>query len=725
MLEDFLKDIYEKALTLQLMKEASFYSNIRHPENRRNDWNEATFYLDKIMDDLKATDPRKCVELYESAKKAQSRYVDRREFASVIDTEVIPKISDYLKKYIGIEVTEGKWTLESSMTGFLTLKKKDGCYLHSPSDPMWENFLYAYSIYKPGVRRYNILGDGLGYLAYCLWRLSEGEADIYVYETDSEIASYSDLYGVTSFIDEDKIHIITGDDKDIVIEQYLEKIDDSKVVRTIHSWDYDGYDGEYLGLIRTMQTNEVTSRVFETKWRSNYSWNISYEHSPISEFDTSVLKDEWVIVAAGPSLNDNVEFIKSSVGKRTICAVNSSFKWFYLNDVKPNLCVACDPSDELKTHIEGYENFSEDVPLIADYVASQKYVEIYKGPRYYVVSSAAFDIVDEQKKPSGLWNFGGTVTSMALETAYKLGAKKIYLVGADLSYPDGLSFADGVGHEVFKWNRNEENVVSVEDRIIPTSYIFTEYKDRIEKQIAERPDVEVINKSYHGAYLKGTYCGGWWEDIPDGSNFDKYSDYFEKLKKDSYILGWNEKYFIFWQLINKIQNNGIVINDEERQIIDQAYGVIYEAFKKELNWDNSVIERAKTTQTYIFTIEYMDEKECEARNVLKNARSELKNHRNVLIVNTAEKNGGVTVPIRNSVYRRYNKDLEDSEKVFYEKEAYPFFQFAQGMPDLKHYNMFLDSIAKSCPNKLIIMNRYSLLADICSELLGSQIEKKY
>ncbi len=725
MLEDFLKDIYDKALTLQLMKEASFYSNIRHPDNRRNYWNEAALYLDKILDDLKATNPKKCVELYESSKKAQSKYIDRREFAAVIDSEVVPQVHEYLKKYIGIEVTEGKWTIKSSATGFLTIRNKNGLYLHSSYDPMWESFLYAYSIYKPGIRMYKILGGGLGYLGYCLWRLSEGEADIYIYETDEEIASYSDLYGVTSLIDENRIHIITGDDKDIIIEQYLERLGDSEIVRTIHCFDYDGYNGEYNNLVRTLQTNEITSRVFETKWHSNYSWNVSYEHKSISEFDTTALKDDWVIVASGPSLNDNEDFIRESVGKRTICAVNSSLKWFYLHNIKPDLCVVCDPSDELKEHIEGFEDFSIDVPIVADCIASQKYLEIYKGPRYYVVSCAGYDIADSNNKPAQLWTFGGTVTSMAFEAANKLGAKKIYMIGADLGYPDGKGFATGVSHEAFKWNRNEETVVSVEDTIIQTSYIFNEYRDRIERQIAERPDIEVVNKSLHGAYLKGTYCGKWWENIPETGALSQYIDYFGELKKDSLILGWNEKYYIFWQLIKRLEDNETIIDYKTNKIIEESYKTIYELFKRDVDLGALSLEGAKSAQTYVFSAEYMDEKEPNTRNVLNVAKSEVKKKRNVLIVNTAEQMGGTAVPIHSYAEKRYNDKLENLERVIYENKSYPFFQFPKGMPDIKHFNMFLNSVAKSYPDKIIIMNKYSLLADACSELFGVETERKY
>ena len=198
MLEDFLQDIYDKALTLELLKETSFYSNLRHVFNRRDLWNEAAEHLEKILYDIKDSDYKNASELMQSAEKVQKSYKQRHVFTSLVDTEVIPKVAEYLTRFSTINATEGGWTLESSQTGFLTLKNSSGEYVHNPYDPMWESFLYAYSIFDPTAKRYCVLGGGLGYLAYHLWRLSEGEADIYVYEVDETIGVFSDPYSVYS-----------------------------------------------------------------------------------------------------------------------------------------------------------------------------------------------------------------------------------------------------------------------------------------------------------------------------------------------------------------------------------------------------------------------------------------------------------------------------------------------------------------------------------------------
>lgn len=711
MLEDFLCDIYEDALTLEMIKEASFYSSIRHVSIRGSYWNDASKNLEKIIYKFKEYDLEKSVELMQGSLKAQEKYDDWHTFSAAIDTEVVPKLTEYLKHFTGINVTEGDWTLESSSTGFLTLKDKYGNYLHSPSDPMWESFLYAYSIYKSDAKRYYILGGGLGYLAYQLWRMSDGEAEIYVLEIDKKVAEYADLYGVTSLIDPEKYHVITGDDPDLILERYADDDPDIKTVRTIYYWNLAVYTGVYSDIFKVLYSMEVSERAFEKRYRKNYNHNMLLEHKYYEDLNSEFNKDEWLVVGAGPSLNDNVDFIKESVGKRTICCINASFKWFYVNGIKPDICTACDPNDSLVPHIKGYEEFSENVPLIADVLANHRYMELYRGSKYYIFSGGAALVIGKNKVIGDIWSFGGTVTSMALEVALKMGAKKVYLIGADLAYPGGVTYANGVGHDVGKWTRNEETVVSVDDKIIPTSVVFREYKYMIENQIAEYPGVEVVNRSLHGAYLKGAYIGQWWENLDDRISVSL----FEKLKPESNILGWGEKYFIFKQLLERMSSDERNDNNNA-QIINDTYKVIYNAFKDELKWNMRSEGKINSGQTYIFTDEFSDEKDPDTRKVLDAAKKEVRNKKNVLIVNSAEKLGGKSVPMHDRIKACYNADLLTADRVDYGNMAFSYFQFSDNMPDIKTSMVFLDSLSKSKPGKMIKTCKYSILADLCSEL---------
>ena len=722
-MEDFIQDIYEKGLALDLLKKVSFYSNMRHVFNRRDYWNDATNYLEKIIYDLRDLDLQKATEILGICERIQKSFNNRHQYVGLIDMELIPKIMDYMKRFTGINVTDDGWTLLSSQTGFLTLKDETGGYVHSISDPMWEAFLYAYSIFDPATKRYNILGGGLGYLAYQLWKMSDEKADIYVYEVDESIATYAEMYGVISWIDNEKIHYITGGDTDIIIEEYLD-IPEIKTIKTIYNWNPAKYHGEYEKTINILFTDELTEKVFENKWLNNISLNKGLEHREFSEIEKKSFCDEWLVVGAGPSLSENEEFIRESIGKRTICTVNSALKWFHNHGIKPDLCTASDPQDDLITHIKGYEDVTIDVPLISDLVANSGFVELYKGPKYYIYSKIAADLSRDDIPRTKVWSYGGTVASLALEVAQRFMAKKIYLIGTDLSYPGGVSHAAGVGHEVKKiLGRPEEMVISIDDIIVPTSHIFEEYRQVIEGQIADYPSIEVVNRSFHGAYIKGSYCGQWWENIPDSEEFSDYREAFENILKDSYILGWNEKYYVFHQLLHRMKLHNVVIDEEGKDAVEKAYESIYKAFKEELKWEKPIGENVNKSHTYIITDDFQGVADHASKRVLELAESEARKKNNVLIVNTAERLGGEKVAIHEATESGYNTEMEKSDRVIWKNYTFSYFQFPKGMPKLNYYSAFFDSIAPKKPGKLIFAGEYSLFADYCSEALKIPLEK--
>ena len=717
MIVDFLKDIYEKALAVELLKETSYYSNLICSETRRDLWNEASIYLDNILNDLRNSDVNRYQNLMKSLIKARDSFKDSLEFGSIIDVEIIPQILDYMQAYTGIEISEGDWTLKSSFTGCLTLRDRNNMFVHSPSDPLWESFLYARNLYDPEIRRYNILSAGLGYLAYQLWRISGGEADIYIYELDKDVSEYSDLYGMVSFIDQEKLHYVYDDDKDRVIEQFLQGVEVDKK-STIYYWDKMMYSGKYSDYVKALRSSEVTNRVYRDVQLRNYSWNKSFDHFLISDLDKSLYKKEWIIAASGPSLNSNEDFIAQSIGNKIICAVNSSLKWFSLHSIKPDFCTVCDPTDELVNHIEGLEQFSESIPLIAYETANYKYIRKYKGPKYYVVSN----VKPEEQKQVDRWDFGGTVTSFALAAAYKFGATKIYLVGADLSYPDGDMYADGVGHEAEKWLKQEEMTLSVEDTVIPTSNIFSEYKVKIESQIAAKPEIEVVNKSHNGAYIKGTYCGQWWENLPVGNAIREYIDIFGNLTKSSFILGWEEKYYILWQLLHRMEEKRVEANNELNDAIYKAYRSIYDSFKEKLTDSFQLNGKVNKSQTYIIVNEYWDG-DSESQRLLEIAKNEYDKKQSVLIVNTTEKLSGNKIPIHGVFEKKYNSAMEKSDKIYYKNRVFSYFQFSEGMPNIAYYSVFMDSIAQNTPGKIIALSKYSILTDLCRDLLNMDVQQ--
>ena len=711
-------------MTIELVKEVKLSNDLRSTRQTFETWNRLLGYIEYIRNDLAKSDPDMLYDLIACMQATKNLMNNKPVFSASLETGIIPRLIRYMNNYTGIDVTEGKWTLESSQTGFLTIHDDKGMYLHSPSDPMWEAYVLARDVYDPDIKGYRILGVGLGYLPYQIWRLSEGAAEIFIYETDKELLNYADSYGVLSYIDEDNLHIIHKDDPEDVYYEFFESMKDVdyECKRYVYCSKYEDYDGEYNETISEFVLNESVTREFARKWDMNYARNENLPHKNIGEFDKELHSKEWVIVAAGPSVDENEDFIRESVGKRVICTVNTSIRWFFKKGLKPDICVACDPFDQMYEHIAGMQSVTEDVPLIADAVTNWRFMQEYLGDKYYVLSASSIANKDRngENMKYEYMNFGGTVTDMAVCVAIRLGASKVYMVGADLAYPGGRNYSDNMSHKVESGINSGVTCVSVDGEDVQTSGTFNYFKNCIESHILANKEVRFENRSKHGAYIKGAFCGQWWEDNSSLKSAEDYSKYLEKLLGESKILGWKEKYYIFWQVMRKMIAEDVEMTENLRDMISENYRRIYEAFKQELDWTPTPGIANDPGQTFVFASAFYNGKDTMSRRTLRCAKKQTMAGRNTLIVNTAEYLGGSEMPLEDHEESQYDSELEKTEVVFYENKPYSYYQFPNCMPDLDFIREFLEFADVHRPGHMVKLNEYSLLADFCSEFIPTE-----
>ena len=136
-------------------------------------------------------------------------------------------------------------------------------------------------------------------------------------------------------------------------------------------------------------------------------------------------------------MDDNLDFLKENQGKKTVIAVGTVFRKLLECGITPDLVAVLDPQERTYQQMEGLEG--EKVPMLVAVTAYWKFAANYQGDKYLVPLVG----VHEEKEKEEPWVIGGTVTHLAIEAAVRFGAKKIYLVGVDLAYPNGLSHAEG------------------------------------------------------------------------------------------------------------------------------------------------------------------------------------------------------------------------------------------------------------------------------------------
>ncbi len=504
-MEDFIEELYKVSFIISDLKEFVFLINSGCFSKARNLYNRAMSELEQWLELLAKSNYSAAANIQRIALEIKEGYENYFLTTGLIVGKLIPELYLCVKNNNTIDVYDGKYTLISSDTGFLTVKDDTfGVYLHDTHDPMYEAYLVIKSIYNPETEAFFILGCGLGYEAYQVFIQSEGAVKIHLYEEDSALINYAILYGVLSLIPNESIEIFCNSDKDELAKRFISDFNsENSVGLYILPSKKQIFEKSCGGEINRIITNNEFSRESTEQCIINFWKNKKLDSISFSEIQDSYHQAEWIIISAGPSLDECITFLKQSVGTRGLIAVNTVLRRLLSESVFPDIIAAADSSNQLSKHIEGIEESTTNIPLIADWSLNWKYTEAYKGKKCFVKTTASNDITRNFLPEESVWDISGTVTALAIEAAVHLGARKIFLVGLDLAYPSGRMYAKGMPHSESPDARRSTKIPSTDGNTVETCEAFIWFKKAIEHQIKKYDWVEFINMSKHGAYIDG------------------------------------------------------------------------------------------------------------------------------------------------------------------------------------------------------------------------------
>lgn len=291
------------------------------------------------------------------------------------------------------------------------------------------------------------------------------------------------------------------------------------------------------------------------------------------------LKDEmntdvpYIVVAAGPSLEKNVEVLKKAKGRAVIVCVDTAVGFLLKHDVVPDMICCVDAQKELKL----FENPKiKEIPIAVSTDTNYRVLEKLEVKRPIYISISNDFLMREftdKGKPVGYFDGGGSVATVLFQLGVELGYKRIVLVGQDLAFTDKKAHA-GMG------NYNENDLVTYfslvdgyhGDKVI-TRGDFKHYIDWYNMRIPQLTECEVINATEGGVKLKGTI------QMPLSEVVERYCT--QTYEADKVIAGlpsvWNtleerqklyqdieEKYEYFKGLRRRLKN---AVGDTERGIL--------------------------------------------------------------------------------------------------------------------------------------------------------------
>lgn len=267
----------------------------------------------------------------------------------------------------------------------------------------------------------------------------------------------------------------------------------SLVFAPLHSVDEAYYDKmrnelvrQYLVIRPLMEVNIRTA----INLQENTLLNLKHmAYAP----DIGKLKDEFqdvpfILVGAGPSLDESIDFLRFAQDKAIIVTTNSPLRKLLNSGIKPHLVVTADPMPPTLAGFQGVD--VSDLILACPHSAYPKIIEKFPGR---IVSWCTFNpIIDYLKAKTNQGESTpimeqGTVSGCVLDISHLLGCKKVLFIGQDMSvrddgkyYTNDSSYSDSGNHYYHgsrgqKLPGNTQETVHVEQRLFVYLKTFEQF----------------------------------------------------------------------------------------------------------------------------------------------------------------------------------------------------------------------------------------------------------
>lgn len=506
---DFISELYSYAKLIPEIKNiiSLCYQNAK--EEVKTDWGNLVPTLLEFCNIVASENPNLSAKLMSSCEEACSYTNGEVSNYSLMGdklTEAIPLLYDSMSILSNIDVTEGDYRLFSSKSGFISLENTQcGHIYHSSLDPISEAKEKAAATYNEAMTTFYFAGCGLGYLPYELFKLSDESCNIEIYHTSKEVIQYAIDYGYLGLIPESKVSIHVLDTM-------------SDLTNTLNSISFEDIDNGYyvsedlLDLASLSEQNELISHTAYTHTRASFDrflsinlWqNIKNVSKTIYKMPFDKTIKEYIVVAAGPSLDSKMDYLKSAKETAKIICASTVYKKLTSNGIIPDYVCVSDPQSRTFMHLSDVD--TKNSTLLLEATSNWRFGEYFEGPKYLVPSSssrAAYDYFNSLRvKP---FTIVGSVSYMCVLMADFLGATKINLVGLDLAYPNGDSHASGTmdSHKVNTDKMIE--VPSVNGGMVFTTPQFKIYIDTMNELFASMKNTVIVNHSDIGAKFANTY----------------------------------------------------------------------------------------------------------------------------------------------------------------------------------------------------------------------------
>lgn len=297
-----------------------------------------------------------------------------------------------------------------------------------------------------------------------------------------------------------------------LLESYIDWINIQTVMVCIHPQYNKCFDTKLNQFYQALQevrytalVNRNTEIYFAKDRITNTLKNIDFiqDSNTLMEYMDKFPRDMTaIIIAAGPSLDKNIDLLKEAKGKSLIIATDTALRYLHRKGIHADVVVTLDPRKP-ENYFDGVE--FEQLPLFCSSEANAAVLSRHQGKKIWIRSN---DFINREYEVLGhkidQYNTGGSVACAAFMICIALKFKRIVMVGQDLAYNGAVTHAGG---EICKILDEEDGICYVEGidgksvRSRHDWYVYLMWFEDAIKTI--KKDVQVIDATEGGAMIHG------------------------------------------------------------------------------------------------------------------------------------------------------------------------------------------------------------------------------
>ena len=299
----------------------------------------------------------------------------------------------------------------------------------------------------------------------------------------------------------------------VLLSQYVHWINLQSQIICVHPQYDKAFSSEckaYLAKLNENNYRTLVNRNTEAFFGRDMVHNTIYNYRYIPNSNTllelvgKIRKDvPAIIVAAGPSLDQNIEELKRAKNKAVIIACDTALRYLYKHQIVADFAVTMDP--QKPPSYFDHTNF-EHMPLFCGSDANREALCKHEGRKIWFGCHSFFtNLYHGFDKRISIYNPGGSVATAAFSICKTLGFETIILIGQDLAYKGEITHAQG---DICKVQGEEEGICYVEGidgKPIKSRHDWQIYLKWFESSILEtKGEGRVIDATEGGAKIQGT-----------------------------------------------------------------------------------------------------------------------------------------------------------------------------------------------------------------------------